>query len=65
MSPRLTKAQQRVWLQIVNVLAAVRCLNAGQPLAKVAADANRSPATIRRWLRQAGFVKRDGHYRLP
>lgn len=40
---------------IINVLAAVRCLNAGQTIEQVAASAKVSPQQVRAWLRKAGF----------
>ena len=40
---------------IVRVIAAVRCLNAGQTIEQVAASTKVSPKQIRGWLRAAGY----------
>jgi len=42
---------------ICSILAAVRCLNAGQTVAQVAASAKVSTQTIYGWLKEAGFRK--------
>ena len=47
---------------ICSVIAAVRCLNAGQSFAEIARSAKRSPSTIRRWVNKAGFRRRLGRY---
>ena len=48
---------QPTFKQICATAAAVRCLNAGQTLKQIAQSAQVSPATIQRWLRDAGFRK--------
>jgi transposase len=50
--------------KMASTLAAVRCLNAGQSFAQVASSAKRHPSTIKRWLKNAGFFKWEGKYRV-
>jgi len=48
---------------IANILAAVRCLNAGQTFETVAKSAKVQPRTVRRWVSKAGFRKNSvGQY---
>lgn len=49
---------------ICAVVAAVRCLNAGQSFSEIARSAKRSPSTIRRWVNKAGFHKFHGRYQI-
>lgn len=49
---------------IVNILAAVRCLNAGQTVEEVAKSAKVSPRKVRGWLNSGGFRRlSNGQYR--
>lgn len=50
--------------QVVNILAAVRCLNGGQSFAQIARSAKRSPSTVRRWVNRAGFHRHNGVYKI-
>ena len=46
--------------RICALMAAKNCYESGQSVAEIAASANKSPATIRRWLQTAGVRLRKG-----
>jgi len=48
---------------ICNTAAAVRCRQAGQTDREISKSAGRSPSTIKRWIKKAGFTNRGGKLR--
>lgn len=51
--------------RICAIIAAVRCLNAGQTFDEIANSAKVHPSTIRRWVSGAGFYRRrHSDYRI-
>ena len=51
--------------EVCATLAVVNCHNSGQSTSQIAKSAKRTPSTIRRWLKEGGFVLRNGKYVIP
>lgn len=45
-----------MYVRMIQYLAARSCYDAGQSIQEIAASANKSPSTIRRWLKKMGVL---------
>jgi transposase len=48
--------KKTMYVRMIQCLAARHCYAAGQSIQEIAASANKSPSTIRRWLKKAGVL---------
>lgn len=54
----------KLFLKIVNTIAVINCLNSGQSIKDVAVSAKVTPKTIKKWIKEGGFIFcDDGLYR--